>query len=201
MRQPRDQSEEKHDTGNNIERLGVVQELTGQLLTEVVFISGAGHDHTGSGGDNQCRYLGHQPLADGQQGIILQGGLKGQPLLPDPDDQSAEDIDQHDQDAGHRIPPYELAGTVHGAVELGLGRDLGAPRPRLGLADQPGVEVGVDGHLLAGHGIQGEAGRHLGDAAGALGHHHQLDDDQDDEDDGADHEVAADYELAEALDN
>ena len=32
---------------------------------------------------------------------------------------------------------------------------------RLFLADQTGVEVGVDGHLLAGHGIEGETSRHF----------------------------------------
>ena len=71
----------------------------------------------------------------------------------------------------------------------------------LRLRDQPGVEVGVDGHLLAGHGVEGEAGRDLGDAAGAVGDDDELDDDEDQEDDQADHDGAADDEVPEALDD
>ena len=48
---------------------------------------------------------------------------------------------------------------------------------RVVLADQPGVEVGVDRHLLAGHRVQGESGAHLGDALGALGDDDEVDDD------------------------
>ena len=69
------------------------------------------------------------------------------------------------------------------------------------LVDQPRVQVGVDGHLLAGHRVQGEARRHLGDASRALGDDHELDDDEDHEHHEADHEVAADHELAEGVDH
>ena len=48
--------------------------------------------------------------------------------------------------------------TVHGAVEVGLlCRSPARPLAGLGLVDQPGVQVGVDRHLLAGHGVEGEA--------------------------------------------
>ena len=69
------------------------------------------------------------------------------------------------------------------------------------LVDQAGREIGVDRHLLAGHGIQSEAGRDLGDAARALGDHDEVDDHQDREDDDADDEVAAHDEAAEGLDD
>ena len=64
-----------------------------------------------------------------------------------------------------------------------------------------GVEIGVDRHLLAGDGIEGEAGADLGDARGALGDDHEVDGDQDHEDDGADDEVAAHDEAGEAGDD
>ena len=66
------------------------------------------------------------------------------------------------------------------------------------VGDQAGVEVGVDRHLLAGHGVEGEAGGDLGDAPGALGDDHELDDHEDQEDDEADDDVAADDELPNA---
>ena len=66
-----------------------------------------------------------------------------------------------------------------------------APRAGLVLVDQAGREIGVDRHLLAGHGVEGEARRDFGDAARALGDDDEVHDHQDDEDDDADDEVAA----------
>ena len=65
-----------------------------------------------------------------------------------------------------------------------------------------GVQVGVDGHLLAGHAVEGEPGGHFADARGPLGDDHELDQDDDREDDQADDDVvgaggAAGDELAE----
>ena len=62
---------------------------------------------------------------------------------------------------------------------------------RLLLVDQAGGQVGVDRHLLAGHGVEVEARGDFGDAAGALGDDDEVHDHQDREHDDADHEVAA----------
>ena len=72
---------------------------------------------------------------------------------------------------------------------------------RLVLGDLAGVEVGVDRHLLARHGVEGEARPDLGHAAGTGGDDHELDDDEDQEDDEADDDVAADDEAAEGRDD
>ena len=72
---------------------------------------------------------------------------------------------------------------------------------RLVLVDQAGGEVGVDRHLLAGHGVEVEARRDFGDAARALGDDDEVHDHQDREDDDADDEVAAHHEVAERLDD
>ena len=104
-----------------------------------------------------------------------------------------------DHDAGDRVALDELRGAVHRAVEVGLARDLGAAHARLVVGDLAGVEVGVDRHLLAGHRVEGEARGHLGDAAGAVRDHDELDHDQDQEDDEADDEVAADDDRAERV--
>ena len=106
-----------------------------------------------------------------------------------------------DDEAGDGVAADELAGAVHRAVEVGLCLDGPAARARLALGDEAGVQVGVDRHLLAGHGVQGEARRDLGDAAGALGDDDEVDDDEDQEDDEADDVVAADDEVAERLDD
>ena len=80
-----------------------------------------------------------------------------------------------DDDAGDRVALDELRGAVHRAVEVGLALDLVAAAAGLVVGDLAGVEVGVDRHLLAGHGVEGEAGGDLGDAAGAVGDDHELD--------------------------
>ncbi len=70
---------------------------------------------------------------------------------------------------------------------------------RLVLVDGARAQVGVDGHLLARHRVEGEAGRDLGHALGALGHHQELHQGEDGEDHRAHHVVAAHDELAEGL--
>ena len=129
------------------------------------------------------------------------GVREGQAVTDRADGQAAEDVDEQDQDAGDRIAADELAGTVHGAVEVRFRAHLGAPCAGLVLRDQAGVQIGVDGHLLAGHGIQGESGADFRDTARALGDHHEVDDGENDEHHHADGEVAADHEFAERLDD
>src|SRR4029079_18733245 len=54
-------------------------------------------------------------------------------------------------------------------------------------------------HLLAGHRVQREARRDFSDATSALGDDDEVDADQDQEEHDPDDVVAADYELAERL--
>jgi len=97
--------------------------------------------------------------------------------------------------------PDEFAGSVHGPVELAFLDDLGPPFVGLGFRDGPGVQIRVDGHLLAGHGVEGEAGRYFADTLGAFGDDDELDDDENQEDHQADHQAAAGDEFAECLDD
>ncbi len=131
----------------------------------------------------------------------MPASTKPRPVLEHADGDTADQVDEQDQQAGDGVTTDELAGAVHRAVEVGLLGHLGAPLLGLGLVDQAGIEVGVDGHLLARHGVQGEARTDLGDASGALGHHHEVDDHEDREHHDTDHVVAADHHLAEGLDH
>ena len=120
-------------------------------------------------------------------------------MLEDTDGHAADQVDEQNQQAGDGVTAHELAGAVHRTVELGfLGHFLTALLG-LWLIDQAGIEVGVDRHLLAGHGVQGETGAHLGNTPGALGHHDEVDDHQNREHDDTDHVVAADHHLTESL--
>jgi hypothetical protein len=117
------------------------------------------------------------------------------------DGEAAEQADQQDQDAGHGVAADELRGPIHGAVEVGFLGHVLATLLGFFRTDQAGVEVGVDGHLLAGQGVQGEARADLGDPFATFGDHDEVDDHQDHEHHHPDDEVTADYHLAERLDH
>ncbi len=157
------------------------------------------HHDRRRGGQQQRRDLRHQTVTDGQQGVDLAGLDETPSHAGHTDGDATDQVDEQNQQAGDRIAAHELAGTVHRAVEVGFRDTCGAPRPRL--ADQAGVEVGVDRHLLAGHGVQGKTRGNLGNTPGTLGDHHEVDDHQDGEHHDTDHVVAADHHLAEGLDH
>ena len=79
--------------------------------------------------------------------------------------------------------------------------DMLAPLRGLVGIDEAGVQIGIDRHLLAGHGIEGEARRDFRGAHRAVADDQILNGDERDKDDEADNVVAADHELAERLDH
>ena len=145
--------------------------------------------------------LRDQAVANGEQCVGVTCLGEGKTLLHGADHHAADDVDEHDQQAGDRVAAHELRGAVHRAEEGAFVLELPAAGAGLILVDQTGGQVGIDCHLLAGHRVQGEAGCDLGDAAGALRDHHEVHDHQDREHDDADHEVAAHHEVAECLDH
>jgi hypothetical protein len=95
----------------------------------------------------------------------------------------------------------EFRGAVHRAEEGAFVLERLAAGARREFIDQAGRQIGIDRHLLARHGVQVEARRDLGDAAGALGDHDEVHDHQDREHDDPDDEIAAHHEVAERLDD
>jgi len=96
-------------------------------------------------------------------------------------------------------PPTRLIPVIS-PVKIGLLFDELPAVPRIALGNDSGVEVRVDAHLFAGHGIQGEPGRDFSHASRALGDDDEIDDGQDDENNQADHEIALNDKLAEGGD-
>src|SRR5262249_29864229 len=99
----------------------------------------------------------HQAVADGQCGVGTQCFAERYIELKDADQESGDDVDAGDQYRGKGVALVEAGGAVHGAIELGFLGDLLAPCTRLVFVNQPGIQVGIDRHLLAGHGIEGES--------------------------------------------
>src|SRR5690606_29280194 len=109
------------------------------------------------------------------------------------------DIDEGDDEAGNGVAAHEFGGAVHIAEEGAFAFEFGAALLGSVLVDQASRKVGVDGHLLAGHGVEAEAGGHFGDTARTLGDDDEVHDHEDDEDHRADDEIAAGDEIAESL--
>src|SRR5690606_37615826 len=114
---------------------------------------------------------------------------------------TADDVDDHDQQTGHSIASHKLAGTVHRAVELGLLAHFQTATSRFFFANQTSIQIGVDRHLLARHGVQRESGADFRNTPRTLGDHNEVDDDEDDEHDDTDCETAAHEEVPEGLDD
>ena len=127
-----DEREGADDRAGDERRLALVEDLAGDVGAEVLLGGGARDDDAGRDGDQQRGDLRAEAVADRQQREVLGGLAERQALLHDADDDAADEVDQRDQDAGHRVALDELRGAVHRAVEVGLVGDLrrGACAPR-----------------------------------------------------------------------
>ena len=203
-RQHRDAGQDRHHQHyrrRHAERLRVARELLHQRLVGGARDAGLGDQEAGGGRHDQRRDLRHQSVADGEQRIGARRVAEGKPLLGDADDRPADDVDEHDEQAGDGVAAHEFRGAVHGAEEAGFIFELAAAAAGLDFVDHAGREIGIDRHLLAGHGVKVEARGDFRDAARALGDDHEVHDHQDREHDDADDEIAAHHEVAERLDH
>ncbi len=173
--------------------------LLGEFPPHTGIGGGPADDDTGRGRDNQGRDLGDEAVADGQQRIGLQRLHQVHVLQQNPDTETAKDIDRHDDQRSDGLAADKFAGTIHGPVKLCLPRDLFAAALGFFLVDQAGVQIRVDGHLLARHGIQGETGGNLRDTARTFGDDDEIDKHHDQEDDQTDREIAAYHKIAKGL--
>ncbi len=201
MRHARHQTHQPQNARGDGEHARLVEQLADQLPPHVLPGGHIADDNTRGHGDDQRRNLRHQRVADRQQGVVLRRLAQTQAVHEHADDQAADQVDEQNENGRHRIAADELARAVHRTVEVGFLRHVGAALARFFLVDQTGVEVGVDGHLLARHGVEGEARAHFGDAPGTFGDHHEVDHHQNGEHDDAHRVVAPHDELAERFDH
>ena len=78
-------------------------------------------------------------------------------MLNHADDQAANDIDRKNHNAGNGVAFYEFRRTVHRTIEIGLAGNVFATFACDIGSDDSGIEIGVDCHLFAGHGVKREA--------------------------------------------
>ena len=113
--------------------------------------------------------------------------------------QTADDVNDHDQNTGDGIAANELTRTVHRTVEVSFLSDFRTTLLRFIFPDDPGVQVGIDSHLFTRHPVQHEARANFRDTPGTLGDNHKVDDNENDKHHDTDGEVTADQEVAEGF--
>ena len=177
------------------------EQLLAEIAAEGTVGGSAGDDQAAGDGDQQRRNHGNQAIADGQDGVGLQRVAKGNVELEDTNQEAGDDIDGGEKNGGEGVALAEAGGAVHGAVELGFPCDRLAAGAGLVFVDEPGVEIGVNCHLFAGHGVKGEARGDLGGAHRTVTDNQKLNGNQRDEQHETDHVVAADDELSEGGDD
>ena len=177
----------------------VTKQLSDDVARQIAVTRCSCHNQTGRQRDHECRHLRDQSVADGQRGKNLDRLAEVHVVLDHAHVEAAGNVDQCNHNAGNGIAANELAGTIHGPVEVGLLSHLFPPRLRLFLRNQTGVHVRVDGHLLSRHSIECESGGHFANTRGTFGNHQELNGDQYGEDDQPDDNVAPGNEFAERL--
>ena len=198
MRHARQHAEQAKNAGHWSPGAGRAK-FAADLAREIKWRGYARHDGGCRNREEECRDLRNQRIADGEENIGLCSLSDCQTVTDSPKHKTAEDIDEQDQQSCNSIAFDELGRTVHRPVKIGFGRDFLAAGFRLVRCYKPGIEVGIDCHLLAGQRIEREAGRHFRDPACALGNDDQVDDHQDGKDENADDIVATDQEGAEGF--
>ena len=99
-----------------------------------------------------------------RHGVAARRRAQADMVLQDADQDAADDVDAGDDQPGHGVAAHELGRAVHGPEEGRLLLDFLAAALGRFLVDQARRQVRVDRHLLAGHGVEGEACGDLGDA-------------------------------------
>ena len=195
-----DQADQAGGAGHNAQRHRVGGQLGHHGLVRRTLDARLGHQEAGGDRDDDGRHLRHQTVADGQLHIGVGGLHRRHAVCQGSDQDAADGVDEGDDQTGHGVAAHELGRAVHGAEEGRFLLQLLAAQLGLILGDQARRQIGVDRHLLAGHGVQGEASRHFGDPGRALGDDDEVHHQDDGEDDHPDDEITAHHQLAEGVD-
>ena len=198
--QGREREQTKEASGND-EAFGLARDLVGEFVAQLLLAAAACDDEGTGDRYDEAGDLRGEAVTDGELGEDF-GGFACVPAAnEDADREAADDVDDGDDEAGDGIASHEFACTVHGTVEVGFLSEFFATAAGFGFVDVAGVEIAVDGHLLAGHGVQGEACCDFTDACGTFGDDQELHDDHDEENDDADEERVACDKVAEGHDD
>ena len=159
------------------------------------------HHHGCCHRDQQPRNLGHQRITHCQQNVTIGSFAGRQPVLRHTNGKTANDVDDQNQNTSNSVTTHKLASTVHGAKKAGFFLHFHATAFGFCLIDQACIQIGIDGHLLTRHGIQGETCRHLSNTLRTFGNHHKVDHHQDGKHDQTHSKIATNQKVTKGLDH
>ena len=197
----RDQAQQEHDTGSNLQRHAATEKLAGEIGANGFTAGSASDDDATCNGDEERGDKGYEAVAHSENGVGFGGFGERDVELENADEEAGDDVDGGDEDSGESVTLAEAGRAVHGAIKLGFLGDHFAAGAGLRFVDHASVHFGVDGHLLAGESVQSETGGDFGGTDRAVVDDKVLNGDERKEDDEADDVVAADDELSEGLDD
>ena len=113
------QAQNGQDDGR-YEQGGWIGKLGARLLGNGLGSGDAGDDDGGGQRQQQRRNLRHQSVTNGEQGVNLACFSDRQIVLHHANGQTADQVDQQNQQASNGITTDKLRGTVHGAKEIGF---------------------------------------------------------------------------------
>jgi hypothetical protein len=143
--------------------------------------------------------LADQAVANRELRIELESRHQVPVVLDHADVESAKDVDKGDDQPRDGVTAHEFGSTVHGSIEVGFLGNVFAALAGLGFVNDASVQIGVDGHLLAGHGVEREPSRDFRDPRRAFGDYDELNHEDDDENDDADGERTGRHEAGECV--
>ena len=198
--QIREHGKENQRPAHHVHDLRYAEQLLDDGRAEIRFLAALCHQHAGGQRDQQRGNLAHQAVTDGEDAVIVQRGHGIHIVAQHAHGKAAQQIDESQQKACDGVSLDILHGTVHGTEEAGFLLNLVTPLFRFPVIDGSCIQIGVNGHLLTGHGVQREPGRHLSHTLRTFVDDQELNHDQNDEYDCPDNQIAAAYELSESHD-
>ena len=122
-------------------------------------------------------------------------------MLGKADDQPANNIDCQNQNAGNSITFNKFRCTIHGAIKIGFFGDVVTAFFGLFVGQHASIQIGINRHLFAGHGVERKAGGYFRYPASAFGNHQKIDDHQNNEDKNTHSIIAGDDKFAKGFDH
>ena len=196
-RKRRNQREREKQSAGAAQHVRTREKLRGEIGAERAVGSDARHHHAHRGRNEERRQRRDERVADREQGERVERVERRESVIRDADDESAGEVQRHDDERRDRVAFDELAGAVHRAVEIGLALHRVAFGPSARGIERAGMHVGVDRHLFPRHRVERESRRHLGHPLRPARDDDELNRHQNCEHDQSDDEIAVHDERAE----
>ena len=143
----------------------------------------------------------HQTITNGQQCVGAGGITKTHIVLQDTNNDPTDDVDECNQQARYRVSAHKLGCAVHCPEKGRFILKTLTTGFCLFLVNQTRIEIGINRHLFARHGIKCETRRNFCDTTGTLGDDDEVHNHQNRKHDNADNEIAPHGKLPKGLDD